>query len=64
MPYTLKEMARICLGYAMFMTGWKKKKNKNAAGSSRMIEVSHSRIPLPTKNAKWIPRAQGIIKMP
>lgn len=41
-----------------------KKKNKNAAGSSRMIEVSHSRIPLPTKNAKWIPRAQGIIKMP
>lgn len=59
-PHTLKEIRRICLNYTMFMTGWKKPKNKNAAGSSRIIKVSHSGILLLTKKAKLIPRAQGI----
>lgn len=38
----------------------KKPKNKNAAGSSRIINVSHSGILLLTKTTKLIPRAKGI----
>lgn len=45
----------------MLMISWKKQpKNKNAAGPSGILEVSHPRILLLTKNAKLIPTAQGI----